>query len=199
MRIDPADLSPAKRYFLMTSCILPRPIAWVGTVNDDGGYNLGAFSFFNGFSSTPPVLGIGFGPHPEKVEKDTLRNIRRTGELTVSIPAAEHVVAVDTCGDDLPYGESEFAAAGLTPVPGETVAAPRIAEAGITFECRLYQVLPLGGLGSTLVLAEVKAFFIADGLLDERGAVAPDRFTALARMAAGRYSDTGPTYKPDRG
>jgi len=198
MRIDPGNLSPARRYFLMTSCILPRPIAWVGTTNEDGSHNLGAFSFFNGFSSNPPIVGIGFGPHPEKGVKDSLRNIRRTGELTLSLPTADQALAVDTSGDDLPYGADEFAHCGLTPVPATAVNAPRIAGAVICFECKLHQEIPLGDNGSTLVLAEVVAFEIEDGLLDDRGCVAPDSFKPLARMAAGRYSTVGPTFKPDR-
>ena len=60
MRIDPAGLSPGRRYYLMTSAIIPRPIAWAGTRNADGGDNLAPFSFFNAFAGTPPIVGIGF-------------------------------------------------------------------------------------------------------------------------------------------
>ena len=62
MRIDPARLSPGRRYYLMLSCIIPRPIAWVGTVNADGSHNLAPFSYFNGLSTTPPIVGLGFAP-----------------------------------------------------------------------------------------------------------------------------------------
>lgn len=195
MRIDPDSLSPARRYFLLTSCILPRPIAWAGTANEDGSGNLAPFSFFNGLSSTPPICGIGFGPHPEKDAKDTLRNIRRTGALTISLPTLEQVAAVEACGADLPYGTSEFDAAGVTAVPGSVVDAPRIGEARISFECALYQLIPLGEHGSTLVLAEIRLMHIDDELLDERGCVAPDSFNVLARMAGGRYAPAGRVFK----
>ena len=198
MRIDPTTLSPGRRYFLMTSCIVPRPIAWVGTVNEGGGYNLAPFSYFNGFSGTPPLIGIGFGSHEDKGQKDTLRNIQRTGELTVNIPSFEHVAQVDACSQDLPYGESEFAATGLTPAPGELIAAPRIAEAKICFECVKHQLIPLGEGGSTLLLAEIKLFHILDTLLDDHGCVDAHRFQALARMSAGRYAPVGDVFKVEK-
>jgi flavin reductase (DIM6/NTAB) family NADH-FMN oxidoreductase RutF len=198
VRIDPATLSPGRRYFLLISCIIPRPIAWVGTVNADGGHSLAPFSFFNGLSGTPPIIGIGFAPHEEKREKDTLRNVRRTGELVVNIANFDQVRQVDESGDDLPYGTDEFVYTGLTPLPGEFVSAPRVAEAQISMECVVYQVVPLGTQGSTLLLAEVKLFHILDTLIDDRGCVDPHKFKALARMSGGRYAPVGEVFKVDR-
>ncbi|MBN2081257.1 flavin reductase family protein [bacterium] len=195
MRIEPETLSPGRRYFLMTSCILPRPIAWVGTVNADGGYNLAPFSYFNGLASTPPVVGIGFGPHADKAEKDTVANLRRTGELTISIPDLALVEQVEASGQDLPYGQSEFAAAGLTAVVGETVQAPYVGEAKVSFECRVLQLIPLGDQGSELLLAEITLFHILDTLLDDYGCVDQRKFQALARMGAGRYAGVGEVFK----
>jgi flavin reductase (DIM6/NTAB) family NADH-FMN oxidoreductase RutF len=195
MRIDPATLSPGRRYYLMISCIVPRPIAWVGTLNEDGSHNLAPFSFFNGFSGTPPIVGIGFAPHEEKPEKDTLRNAQRTGELTINIPNLAQVDAVDACSAELPYGEDEFLCAGVTPLPGELVRAPRVAEAQISLECGVYQIIPLGAQGSTLLLAEIKLFHIQDTLIDYQGCVDPYKFRALARMSGGRYAPVGEVFK----
>ncbi|MCH7472278.1 flavin reductase family protein [bacterium] len=189
MRIDPDTLSPARRYYLMISCIIPRPIAWVGTVNENGSHNLAPFSYFNGFSSTPPIVGIGFGPHDEKTEKDTLRNVRRTGELTINLGTIDLVDELYATAEDLPYGEDEFASVGLTPVPGETVAAPRVAEAPISLECTTWDIIDLGGLGSTLLLAEIKLFHLLDTLIDYRGTVDPHRYKALARLGGGRFAE----------
>lgn len=196
MQIDPATLTPGRRYYLMISCIIPRPIAWVGTVNEDGGYNLAPFSFFNGFSGTPPIVGVGFSPHEDKPEKDTLRNVRRTGNLCISIPSLGLVDAVDLSGADLPYGQSEFARSGMTPVPGTKVAAPYVSEAQISLECSVYDIVPLGKLGSTLLLAEIQLFHILDTLIDFRGCVDPYKFKALARMSGGRYAPVGDVFKP---
>lgn len=199
MNIDPATLSPGRRYFLMVSCIIPRPIAWVGTLNEDGSPNLAPFSFFNGLSGTPPIIGIGIAAHEDKGEKDTLRNIRHTRELTISIPHAGQVEAVDASGDDLPYGASEFAHAGTTPAPGKLVAAPYVLEAKVALECQLHDIIALGEAGSHLVLAEIKLFHIEDTLLDFHGCVDPHKFTPLARMAGGRYAATGGVFKAERG
>lgn len=195
MRLDPASLSPGRRYYLMISAIIPRPIAWVGTVNEDGTYNLAPFSYFNGLSSTPPIVGIGFGPHDEKGQKDSLRNVERTGELTVSVPSLDQAEQVDACGQDLAYGQSEFTAAGLTPLPGELVGAPRIAEAKVCMECTTHQLIPLGEGGSTILLAEIRLFHIQDALLDDHGCVDQHRFRALARMGGGRYAPVGEVFK----
>jgi len=195
MRIDPATLSPGRRYYLMTSCIVPRPIAWVGTVNEDGGFNLAPFSFFNGFSGTPPLVAIGFSPHEDKGQKDTLRNVQRTGELTVSVPGFEQARAVQICAKDVPYGQSEFDLAGVTPRAAELVGAPLIAEAKVAFECKLWQLIPLGEGGSTMILAEIKLFHLLDTLLDDYGCVDGHRFKPLARMSAGRFAPVGDIFK----
>jgi flavin reductase (DIM6/NTAB) family NADH-FMN oxidoreductase RutF len=197
MRIDPATLSPGRRYYLMTSAIVPRPIAWIGTLNEDGGYNLAPFSFFNGFSGTPPLIGVGFSAHEDKGQKDTLRNIRRTGELTISIPTLQQAEQVQACAQNLPYGDSEFSVAGVTPAPAELISAPRVAEAKVSFECTLWQLIPLGNGGSTLMLAEIRLFHILDTLLDDYGCVDGHRFKALARMSAGRYAPVGDIFKTE--
>lgn len=198
MYIEASTLSPGRRYFLMVSCIVPRPIAWVGTVNEDGSHNLAPFSFFNGLSGTPPIVGIGFSAHETKGEKDTLRNIRRTRELAISIPHAGMCAAVDTCGDDLPYGTSEFERAGITPASCVSIAAPRVAEAKVALECELFDVIALGDAGSNLVLAEIKHFHIEETLLDFHGVVDPNKFKPLARMTGGRYAVTGDVFKAER-
>ena len=191
MRIDPATLSPGRRYFLMISCVVPRPIAWTGTVNEDGSSNLAPFSYFNAFSATPPIIGIGFGPHEDKASKDTLRNIRRTGELCVNIASAALAEKLNITSEDTAYGIDEFAHAGLTAMPCETIAAPRVAEAPVSMECTLWQEIDLGGQGSYLVLAEVKLLHILDTLLDYRGTVDPHRLHPLARLGGGKYAELG--------
>lgn len=195
MIIDPAALKPANRYFLMVSCIIPRPIAWVSTLNEDGSPNLAPISFFNGVSSTPPMVVLGIAPAREKAEKDTLRNLRRQGELTISIPDFDLAEQVEATGEELPYGESEFDHANLATSPGKLVGPPQVAEAGIAFECVVDRIIPLGQGESNLILAEVKLFHVEEGLLDQRDCVDPARFKALARMGGGRYAPVGEVFK----
>lgn len=188
MRIDPVDLSGGRRYHLMCSCIIPRPIAWVGTLNADGSHNLAPFSFFNGVSSTPPLIALGFAPHDDKPAKDTLVNIERTGELCISVPTVALADKVAQTGQDVSYGVDEFELAGLTPLPGERVSAPRVAEAPVQLECRLWELKPLGDAGSVLVLAQIVLLHFPDTMLSEWGVVDSHRFDALARLGGISYA-----------
>ncbi|MCB1215964.1 flavin reductase family protein [bacterium] len=195
MQIDPQTLSPARRYFLLISAVVPRPIAWVGTDNVEGGHNLAPFSFFNCLSASPPVLGIGFSPTESKPSKDSLANIRRTGELTVSIADLSLGDRLHESSAELPYGEDEFAATGLTPARGSVVSAPFVAEAPVAMECRLRQLIELGDTGSTMVLVDVLMLHIRDTLLDARGTIDPHRLKPLARLGGGRYASLGEIFR----
>ena len=199
LQIDPASLSGGRRYFLMCSVVIPRPIAWVGTVNVDGSYNLAPFSFFNAFSATPPLVGIGFSPHEVKPEKDTLANLKRTGELCVNMTTTVLIEQVAQSSADWPYGVDEFAQIGLTPVRGEKVAAPRVAESPVSLECTVWEIKPLGEGGSTLVLAEIKLLHILDTLLNEYGTVDSYRFDALSRLGGISYGAIGDKWDVPRG
>lgn len=191
LKVDLNSLSPARRYYLMISCIIPRPIAWVGTLNADGSRNLAPFSYFNGLSTTPPLLGIGFAPHDDKGEKDTLCNLRRSGELSVNLATVALAERLVNTSADLAYGEDEFSACGVTSVPGERVGAPRVAEAPVSFECTVWEIKPLGDAGAHLVLAEIQLLHIQDTLLNDRGVVDPRRFDALARLGGITYAGLG--------
>ncbi len=195
MRIDPESLSPGRRYFLMISAIVPRPIAWVGTNNQSGGHNLAPFSFFNAFSATPPVVGIGFSPIESKPMKDSLANIRASGELTISIADLKLGDKLHESSAELPYGEDEFSATGLTPAFGNVVSAPFVQEAPVSMECRLRQIIEIGDAGSSMILADVLMFHIRDTLLDARGTIDPHRLKPLARMGGGRYASLGEIFK----
>jgi flavin reductase (DIM6/NTAB) family NADH-FMN oxidoreductase RutF len=145
----------------------PRPIGWISTQGPSGSLNLAPYSFFNAFNYTPPIIGfssIGY--------KDTLRNIEETGEFVwnlVTRPLAEKMN--QTCAPGGPEVD-EFELAGLTPWPSQVVAAPRVSESPVAFECRRTQVLQLQGANreqvqSWLVLGEVVAIHIAQSMLKE--------------------------------
>jgi flavin reductase (DIM6/NTAB) family NADH-FMN oxidoreductase RutF len=199
VQLDPSTLSGGRRYYLMCSVVIPRPIAWVGTVNEDGSYNLAPFSFFNAFSATPPIVGVGIAPHEHKPEKDTLANLRRTGELSISLPTTALIEAVAETSGDYAYGQDEFVLAGLTAIPGEKVAAPRVAEVPVSMECSVWEIKQLGDAGSTLVLAEVKLLHIQDTLLNEFGTVDSYRFDALSRLGGISYGAIGEKWDIARG
>ncbi len=153
----------------------PRPIGWVSTKGTGGAFNLAPYSFFNAFNYTPPIIGFS-----STGAKDSLRNARETGEFVWNLctrPLAEQMNA--SCAT-VPYGEDEFVLAGLTPAASRLVAAPRVAESPVNFECKVTEIIQLkgyqGNLAQTwLVLGEVVAVHIRrdllkDGIFDTFGA-----------------------------
>jgi len=188
VRIDPAALSNARRYYLMISCIIPRPIAWIGSYNEDGSGSLAPFSYFNGFCSAPPLVGVGFAPHEDKGEKDTLRNIRRSGELSINLATVDMAPQVIGSSADFQYGVDEFERLGVSSLACEKVNAPRVAQSPVSFECSVYELKPLGTEGACLLLAEIRLFHILDTLLNEYGTVDSYRFNPLARLGGITYA-----------
>ena len=158
MMFDFATTSPTNRYKLLTATVVPRPIAWVVTQDAQGGINMAPFSFFNAFSSNPPVLGVSIGgPH---TDKDTLANIKATGQFVVCLVPESAVHAMNITAIDLPPEVDEMAEAKLTPVPSSLVKPPRVAESPVAFECQTHQLVPLGG--NTLVLGTILAAHVQD-------------------------------------
>lgn len=194
MIISPEALSLERRYYLLSSCIVPRPIAWIGTLNEDGSHNLAPYSYFNAVSATPPIIAIGIGRAHGKPEKDTLRNARRTGELTVSIPTFDQANLVEASGENFPYGDDEFEKCGLTPRLGQVVSAPIVAEAKVSFECVVYDIIPIKRSNNTLLLAEIKVFHILDTILDDKQYADPKQFNPLVRIGSWQYASIGKVF-----
>ncbi len=151
------------RYKLAVSTIVPRPIAWMVTLDELDRVNAAPFSFFNIFSDDPMVVGIGIGPRPEGSAKDTVANVRARGEFVVCLVSEEVLQGMNVTAADFEPGTGELAQAGLTPLPSEKVAPPRIAESPVALECRTFQLIPIGR--HTLVLGEVVGMHIRDELM----------------------------------
>lgn len=128
---------------ILYAAVTPRPIAWVGTVDADGKPNLAPYSFFNAVCSNPPTLMFcptyREAPHP----KDTLTNIRATGEFVVNFVTEATAAAMNITAQETPPDVNEFERANLTPLPSQVVRAPRVAQSPIHFECRLNQIVPV--------------------------------------------------------
>jgi flavin reductase (DIM6/NTAB) family NADH-FMN oxidoreductase RutF len=145
----------------------PRPIGWISTCSSAGAFNLAPYSFFNAFNYTPPIVGfssIGY--------KDTVRNIAQTGEFVWNLVTRELAGAMNQSCAPVGPEVSEFELAGLTPVASRVVAAPRVLESPVSFECRCTQTVQLQGadgvaVPSWLVLGEVVAVHIAKALLKD--------------------------------
>ena len=161
MLFDFAALDASRRYRLLTSTIVPRPIAWVVSLDDKGRRNAAPFSFFNAFGDDPPVVCLGIGGRDPGPYKDSAANIRATGEFVVNlVPEAllrpMHVTAIEFEPD-----ADELHEAGLSVVPSLRVAPPRIAESPVAFECRLHSIVEFG-TRQTLAVGEVLAMHVAD-------------------------------------
>ena len=142
-----ADLGHDEMYLLLRDSIAPRPIAWVSSVDAQGRANLAPYSFFNVCSSSPPVIGFAVGPRAKTAGaelKDTLENIRDTGEMVVSMVPETLLDEMVLTSDNLPPGVDEFAHAGLEQVAGESVRVPRVLGAPVAFECVTHQIVEIG-------------------------------------------------------
>jgi flavin reductase (DIM6/NTAB) family NADH-FMN oxidoreductase RutF len=184
MEIDPAKLDPKAAYFLQISCIIPRPIAFVTSVSKAGVVNLAPFSYFNGVSSSPPVIMIAVGPRRGGAKKDTRRNIEETGEFVVNVVVPELIDAVVIGAADHPPEVSEMELAKLTPLPSRTVKPPRLAESPIHLECALHQIVEVEG--TALILGRVRMYHVRDDLCVD-GQVDPRRLTFIGRLGADWY------------
>ncbi|MGN6499222.1 MAG: flavin reductase family protein [Tsuneonella sp.] len=191
MQFTMADLDPATRYKLMVNTVHPRPIAWITSVDGGGRVNAAPYSFFNAMGGTPPLLAIGIGADSvrrEEAQKDSWRNIAERREFVVSLVSAEQAEAMVLTAADAPAGVDELAAAGLSAAPPTVVAAPLIAGAPVSFECRLWQQVETHADGG-IVIGEVLVTHIADQFVsEERGKL---RIDAPAMNLVGRAHGAG--------
>lgn len=194
MIIDPAKQDRTANYKLIIGSILPRPIAFVSTADAQGVPNLAPFSFFTGVAADPPT--VCFAPlrrFSDGQEKDTLQNIRLTGEFVVNVVTESIVEQANDTAVEYPPGVSEFEKTGLTPVACEVVGVPRVAESPISMECKLVQVVDVGVTGAgggSLVIGEVVRFHVADELL-ENGRIDTGALAPVGRLAGAEFTTLG--------
>ncbi|MBI1850215.1 MAG: flavin reductase family protein [Planctomycetes bacterium] len=187
MFIDATGLDERAAYRLLISVIVPRPIAFVTTVNDAGLVNLAPFSFFNGISGDPPLVSIAIGRRGrERTKKDTLRNIESTREFVVNVATEELAESVNLSSGDYPPEVSEVDLAKLTAVASDRVKPPRLRESPINLECRLVEIHELGAGPTSLVIGEVLRFHVRDEILSE-GVVDPAKLRPIARLGGDFY------------
>ena len=172
--------------------VVPRPIGWVSSVDRDGRVNLAPFSFFNAVSYVPPqVMFATTEPHREGGDKDSLRNIRETGEFAVNLATWPLREAVNASSAPAPHGIDEFELAGLTKAPARLVRPPLVAESPVHLECVLVQIVELPSPDpadpNTVVFGEVVGVHIADEVIVD-GLVDPLRLDAIARLGYDQYT-----------
>ncbi len=198
MQIDPSVLSSQAQYQLTISVVVPRPIAWVSTINAQGARNLAPFSFFNAVAGAPPMLMLSFSKRAGQI-KDTLANILATREFVVNVVSQPLAQQMNATSENFPPEVDEFTAANLTAAPSAKVRAPRVTEALVSMECTLLQTLQLPPSENTLVFGQVVWFHIAERVLDERGRVDPRKLEPVGRLGgSGMYTTLGTVFEMKR-
>ena len=202
--LDPTQIAANDIYKLMIGMIVPRPIAFVSSVDAAGVRNLAPFSYFTACSSNPPVVcfctTVRSGSEPYK---DTLRNVEATGEFVVNIVSEEFAAQMNMCSADVPPEVDEFALSGLTPIASDLVKPPRVAESKVQMECRLRQTVRVSDKpgGGILVLGEVLRFHVLESLFDDQKGgykINPDRLLAIGRMGGPTYTRTRDRFEMQR-
>jgi flavin reductase (DIM6/NTAB) family NADH-FMN oxidoreductase RutF len=190
MDFDFKHLAPKHRYKLLTSLVVPRPIALVTSVSSEGVVNAAPYSFFNVFSQEPALVVLGIERRAPRFQKDTALNIAETREFVVNLVDEAIAEAMNVCAVDFPPDESEIEAAGFTTTPSAIVSAPRIAEAAAALECRLFVTLNPGH-GRELVIGEILGVHARDGLIDpETLRIDWRKYNPVGRLYANFYCRT---------
>ena len=192
MIIDPSKLDPQSVYKLLIGSVVPRSIAWTSTMSTEGVRNLAPFSFFTVASRQPPMLCISVGPRVDSniPTKDTLDNIEETGEFVVNIVSLSLCNTMYESSKNHPPEADEFEKAGLTPAPCEVVGVPQVEEAGVSMECLLDRILPLGT--DHLVIGRMVRFHVKDELYGETSRIDVGGLDPLGRLA-GNYTKVRPS------
>ena len=171
-------------YKLMTNLIMPRPIAWITSIDAAGVVNAAPFSFFNMLGAEPPILAVGIGHRSgTNMPKDTALNIRSTGEFVVNLVSEELVEKMNDCSVDFPNGTSEVEQVGLTCAAGRQIKTPHLAESPASFECRLLQHSVIGN--NLVFIGEIVHLWIADDIYNaENKHIRAEAFNPVGRMGA---------------
>jgi flavin reductase (DIM6/NTAB) family NADH-FMN oxidoreductase RutF len=193
MIYDPTEHPLLETHKLMIGSIVPRPIAFVSTLSKDGLENLAPFSYFNGICSNPP--SIMFCPARRGYDgktKDTLNNIRDTEEFAVNIVSEDFAEQMVSTSTDFEPEVNEFEISGLTPEPCQKIAPPKVAEAKISFECKLNKIIPVGNEGpggGFVVIGTIVLFHIDDDVYED-GYINLGKLRPIGRLAGNMYTRT---------
>lgn len=197
LTINPSEVSQGTLHNYLLSAVAPRPIAFASTIDKAGNVNLSPFSFFNVFSSNPPVMI--FSPAyrgRDGSSKHTLENVLAVPECTISMVNYPIVEQMSLSSTEYGQGVNEFVKAGLTQMPSETVKPPFVGESPVAFECLVTEVIPLnrekGGGSGNLVICEVKRIHIQEKYLDENKHLDTTKMDLVGRMGGVWYNRTQP-------
>lgn len=191
LSINPKELAPAKLQGYLQTAIAPRPIAFASTVDENGNPNLSPFSFFNVFSSNPPILV--FSPARrvrDNTIKHTLINAQNTKEVVINVVNYDMVQQMSLSSTEYPDGVNEFEKAGFTMLASDVVQPFRVAESPVQFECKINEIIALGDQGGAgnLIICEVVKIHIREEVLGEDGMIDQHKIDVVSRLGSNWYS-----------
>ncbi len=188
--INPSEISAAALQGYLQGAIAPRPIAFASTIDKNGTVNLSPFSFFNMFSTKPPILI--FSPARrvrDNTTKHSLENVLEISEVVINVVNYDLVQQASLASTEYEKGVDEFVKAGLTALPSVFVKPPRVAESPVSFECKVTQVMPLGNEGGAgnLIFCEILLMHIKEEILNDKGQILPNKIDLVARLGGDWY------------
>jgi len=189
-RIDPKETETRDMHQYLLGSVSPRPIAFVSTVDGDGNHNLAPYSFFNAFSSNPPLLVFSSNRRVrDNTTKDTLANVKATKEAVINVVSHDIVRNMTISAVEFPSEVSEFTKAGLTAVDSEKVTPPRVLESPVNMECKVRDIITLGEEGGAghLIICEVVLMHINESVIDENNRIDPHKIDLMGRMGRSFY------------
>jgi len=201
MDISLQSLKPDQVYYLMTQVVIPRPIAWVLSANDNGSLNLAPYSYFNVVASNPATIMISAGIKPDGTRKDTRENILARNHFVIHIPSTEDLDNVADSAQSLPQGESELEKLGLETVAFNGFSLPRLAHCPIALACEYDQSVEIGERHQTLILGRVLAVHVADKAItagEGRYDIDPKAVDPLSRLGKRYYGGLGELMERER-
>ena len=195
MQLNLSELTPIKRYYVLSSLVVPRPIAWVTTLNEDGQVNAAPFSYFQLMGENPPLVVLGIGKRHDGSAKDSFRNIRRAREFVINIVTEENAELMNLCATDFPPGVSEVGALGLATEPSVLVKPPRLSVAPAQIEGRELQTLLIGN--NQVVVGELLVVHIRDEFIEaESLRVLTEKIHIVGRLQGGEAGGYSRTREP---
>jgi flavin reductase (DIM6/NTAB) family NADH-FMN oxidoreductase RutF len=189
MEIDLRLTEARHAHDLLTSSIIPRPIAWVSSVNRNGETNLAPFSFFTGVQWHPPVLAFSVVNRADGTKKDTVLNIEQTREFVINLVSVDLLEPMELSAKPIPCGEDERVVKGIRLIPSKTVKPYLIREAKVNFECVLERIVCAdeGANAGNLILGRVQLMHVQDDLVIGNREIDWRGLNALGRLSGNRY------------
>jgi len=190
LRIVPEETKTKDLHQFLVGSIAPRPIAFVSTVDEEGNPNLAPYSFFNAFSSNPPILVFSSNRRVlNNTTKDTLSNVMNTKEVVINVVNHDIVRQMAVTSVEFPSNINEFEKAGLNTIPSEKVRPFRVKESPVQMECKVKEIITLGDHGGAghLILCEVVLMHIAEHVVDENNRINPHKLDLMGRLGRAYY------------